>query len=666
MRRRSTCLVLVLLGRPGPARAAPSPYFETYEQGIEIVFRDEEAARGAKIEVLPLFDGREWAISGRWDDNTPAALRMRDVLDRHGHRGTFYLNGTDKGYYGEPYGPSEKTGSRDATNRDLDRMLVRSGRHTIGGHGWTHPVLGYCSRNRMFEEVMRVRADRESSSDSPLCSYAFSGLNWGNAFEGGAVSRDIAEVLFRSGFYHVANARCLRDMGARIPASRLLPWDGAPVDKAFSRYLANDAMKRGNPNISFSMHPAAYDTPEKWRSLEGQLARYARNPSFWYCNQNEYAAYRLQLRHAKVETAREGRKVRVRLLRPTLRDLNDPVPLTFSITGVPKGAVEAVSSETARVEEAGDGDVARFHLHHDGARRLPEKIGWIRNAENRPRPLAVSSDGDFPGLRGLLRYERESLSLVLKNGGASPLRDLCVAYRLPLAWRVGVVVRRVGGIEPGAFYKDSLVLDRATADYKYSCGTSFYVAQVDFVRDGEAGRLYLSARVPDPSEDRSYPHGGFARLGPIPRNEFSTGTAELAARGELSSFELRDGRVLRWEAVSPGRQGLLDVEFVHVRPGKAADGYYLLSSLVRSEEDREVRIRTTKGGTAAVFLNGGIVRAGATELRRGANRLVVLASGRGLRRHQGGLFLRIVSAGTLRRVTGIRFEAPGLPPGPKE
>src|SRR5687767_13237755 len=125
----STSLLLVALA--GVLRQ-DAPYTEFDEQKITVRFRDERAAAAAALAILPLPGGADWAISSRWDDNIYTDLKMRDVLEQHGYRGTFYLNGRDTPYYGPTYDLVEP---KDAAT--IDRRLLAGG-NSIGGHSWTH------------------------------------------------------------------------------------------------------------------------------------------------------------------------------------------------------------------------------------------------------------------------------------------------------------------------------------------------------------------------------------------------------------------------------------------------------------------------------------------------------------------------------------------------
>ena len=77
---------------------------ELQTQAITVRLASSDTAQLAKIRPLPLFDGADWAVTSRWDDNTWTDLKTRAVLLQHGHRGTFFLNDPQQNFYGKDYG----------------------------------------------------------------------------------------------------------------------------------------------------------------------------------------------------------------------------------------------------------------------------------------------------------------------------------------------------------------------------------------------------------------------------------------------------------------------------------------------------------------------------------------------------------------------------------
>ncbi|HEX7896923.1 MAG TPA: polysaccharide deacetylase family protein [Planctomycetota bacterium] len=607
----TTTLLLLLLSQD-------PPYTELYEQKIRVRLRDGAAA--AAVDVLPLYGGAEWAISSRWDDNIYTTLKMRDVLEKHGYRGTFYLNGRDTPYYGPTY---DLVDPKDAAS--IDRRLLAGG-NTIGGHSWTHAFVPYCNRRRVFEEILRVRVDREASSDAPVASYAFSFTRKRNDLEGPASRDDIVEAVRRSGYHHVANGTFRADHDPGMSVSWLLPHDGRPIDEAFEKLLADGEKRKTDPNISFNMH-VWYTTPEAWEKFEAQLEKYGRRPGWWYCNQTEYAAYRRQFRYSTLKTSRDGAALDVALRRPCLLDLGDPVPLTLAI----RGDVVAVELDGVPLPV----EKGRVNIPHAPSPRLPAKIGWIEGE---------GADPDFPRLSARLGFQDGALELSLTNGGDAPIENVRVLYRLPLEWAGGAVVRRPGTIRPGATLRDRLPLTRATTDAKYASGSAFFAAQVDFA----GGRLHVTARAADPNVDPSYPRGRFLVAGPIADADFSlAGLPDVAGRA--------------WRAVDPSKADFLDVEVVPTslswRYGGTEPIWYLARSTLESDVEGQVGVVIDRTSVKALFVNGERVDGAALTLRKGDNR-ILLASKivDKFSPENAGAFFRLTD-GSGRRLTAARYRA---------
>ncbi len=630
----------------GPATLKSEYPMETYGQELRVVFATPEAARKAFVEVEPLYNGHAWAVSCRWDDNNVEDLHMRDVMAAHGHRGTFYLNAPRRGF-----------------GREIGVQLLEGG-NSIGGHSMSHPFLTLVSRNRQFWEVLAVRMQWEAATDHPICSYSFSFCDFRSGPEANAVHRDIAQALGRAGYYHVANGWFNRTLRTDLELSPILPSDGAPIDDAAAGFLADENHRRDHPHMSYSMH-VWYRTPEAWARFADHLDAYGHRPDWWYCNQSEYAAYRWQYRRATLrETQRSGKELTLRIDRPVLRELNDPVPLTLAIRGVDADTVAGAECDTADVELARPTNgAALVNVHHDRTRRLPAAIGLIENEDNHGELSKGDVASDFPQVGGLLHFRNGRLELLLDNRGDDALEDVTVIYRLPPAWKEGVVRRRMPAVN-GRF-QDSVTPTLQKADYKYRSGTSFYGAQVDFTRAGQAGRLHLSCRVPNPRRDPSYPQGGFLVFGPIPEEDFSASDVEASVRAGTVLTNppvLPGGRGLRWQPEDPSALELLDVEVVatsgiwHNRDETRR--YYLLYSVLHSDAAQRAGLLYGGPFVEAIYLNGERAEGRDVDLRPGENEFLIVAvlDGSRFRAANAGCFLRLTSPGTGDRLTNIRFE----------
>ncbi len=638
-----------------------------YTQKVEIEFADARAARSATVEILPLYKGYEWAISSRWDDNVLTDPKMRDVLERHGYKATWYLIATEGGgYYGPDYGyfkggqPYSGMGAR-----------LLSGGNSIGGHSLTHPHMAYLNRNRIFEEIMGIRMDRESSSGRPVISYAFSFCNFRNEAEGDAVQEDIAEILRRSGYYHIVNHwfnTSWEHPEGRAPflESALLPSDGKDIDEAFGRYLADESRRRDNPNISFNMH-VWYTTEKAWAKFEKQLDQYGRNPRWWYCNQSEYAAYRYQFLHSSLTQridSKDKRKLSVTLRRPELLDLNDPIPLTFAVRGIATNTVRRVQCESADTDMVSPaGGEFWFHLSHDRNMKLPKTIASYQNHDNHDSLQETDTHDSFPFITASLHMRRKSLEFFLRNESGQPITNIRLVYRLPLAWRRGVMKKQLGTLNGGAERRDRVRLTPRERDYKCHAGTSVYVVQMDFVHAGSPGRLYVSCRVERNKKDSSYAQNGFQMLGPIPsdRVDVEAHAARIAASPVKNRrCDFGDGISREWRRVGQEDYAFLNVDMIYTtgrnRPAKGQ--YFIMLTSLHSPKAQRVRPVYEKPFLRSIYLNGKQVQGDIMKLSRGKNDLILVYYS-GESKFSGshyGAYFQLVNPKSGRRINSVRYQ----------
>ena len=620
-------------------------------QTITVKLASSENARRAKIRPLPLYDGAEWAVTSRWDDNTWTNLKTREVLLEHGQRGTFFLNDPSRNVYGKDYGLLP-----DRSVNEWGRVLA-SGGTTIGGHSLTHPMLSYQNRNRMFEEVLGCRIALEATFDTLVNAYAFSFCNYRSPIEGVDVQRDIASVLARAGYLQIANHRFAEDGCWPWAVAGLLPPDGRPIDRALAGFLADKDLQHDNPAITYSMH-SWYDTPEEWSGFEDDLDRYGNRSEWWYCHQNEYGAYRAQYRAAAQGRAEaDGATLRYQFHRPSLLDLNDPIPITFELTGVEPDKVVSIECSGARVERAEFSEGAvRFHVHHAAGVSLPERIDQVPSAESQ---LVASTE--FPEISGALRLDGITLMLRLKNTGPTSVDVQRVTYRLPLRYRKGVVFRSGPELATGKTYSDRLELDEDANGSRYRAGSHFLVAQVDFVVRRKPGRIYFTTNAAGLLDDPSYPQQGFTVLGPIPRAEIDLGTLNADSVFK-KGWPRSNGQRLAFQPVDPAIAKPLSVEVIPVRGRWDNNGLkpciYLLRSTVASPAERKVRLLHDTSTVPVVWLNGSSVEEACT-LRAGGNNLLIAyeppVSQKFSPEHAGPMF-RVVDVQSGRRVEDVRYQ----------
>jgi hypothetical protein len=617
---------------------------DSYQQEFVVEFASEADAEKATLEVLPLYRGYEWAISSRWDDNRWTDLEMKRVLEKHGYKGTWYLNESGKNYFGPDYGLL----AADGGAANIGKRLVTNG-FSIGGHTIDHPWMEALNRNRIWWEIMGNRVDRESEVDKPLISF---GTPFGYSRDvtvNDEMLNDIDEMTGRAGYYHGSGPDSFIKMS-------YLPGDGEDIDAQIAKYLADPKVKARDPGLCLGYH-VVYTIPEGWAGFEAQLTKYERNPKWWYCNWNEYAAYRWQFLHAKVKTTRLGDgKLKVSLVRPELIELNDAVPLTFTIKGVEPQAVKEINSKGAVEKLAPTSGMYVFNLGHDLPRALPGKIDQLATGQGTP--------GEFPFLTASLVRKGNKLAVDIRNTGDNALQDLRLVYRLPPVQKNGLVKRKLGEVKPKANARDTLVLGAPQTDWIYRAGETSYVAQLDFTYGGEQGRLYIVISEPETGGDVSYPRGRLFTMGPLGEKQSEARAVAVAmskAKGRTSMCRVETGRSYAWERATSPRADWLGPEIIYTAGDAKSPNdkpyHYLLLTSVYSDAPRKARFMGQSNAFPAVYLNGKEVSGDLLELRKGANDLLLLYSSGGDNfspRHYGA-FLRLVDPKSGKRLKRVAY-----------
>ncbi len=666
---------------------------ETYQQRLTIHLENESAATNAHIRILPLPDGKKWAITARWDDNSKENAVMCDTMTQSGIKGTFYLN------------RSGRTGL--GWDENIPYKIIESG-NSIGGHGWSHPMLGYCSRNRMFEEILRCRIQWETITNASTNTYAFSYVNHFNSLERQKSARDIAELLIRSGFYGIANRQ--RALPDEAPFSYVNLIGGEyggraeDITNKSNRILKDSNIQKNNPCLSYSMH--AWTVWGKHDIMKKSYDLLAHNPSFWYCVQDDYAAYRWQRKLCNLTTQVTHNTIEVVLDRPSLRDANRAVPLSFAIDGVPPEQIlNVVSNGTPLENKIVDGNIV-YNLPHAASQQLVEKIGWIKNDKNQNTLECITTDEDFPKLQMILFQKGKQLILKGINAGTKPLKNVRVCFRLPLAYSPGYITKQIPMIQGNGQIEEVIPLVNEMNDSRFFHGKMFFAAQLDFEQNGEIGRLYATTNV-DGEQAEDYPNGGFIKLGPIPRDEFDIGNISGILNNTENFFMKKDGTKLLFEKnrILPevtwynknGTKKTYISEYDSLsnfsaellvtaglwsvkkhRQGESLDGFYILRSTVYSDKKQPAMIISqdykSRNNNAqhqcidAIYLNGEKKLTGGKnhenqtlQLKKGANKLVIIAQTQEsalVSPQNMGVMLRLASPSSQERLENIRYVCP--------
>ncbi len=135
-----------------------------------------------------MFYGKRKAVTFSYDDGVTQDLRLIEMLNRYGLKGTFNLNSELLGRKGELIREGVRV---DHVKVDPDAVAEIYRGHEVAAHTLTHPLLTKCED---AEIVRQVERDRENLSR--LVGYEVVGM----AYPGGGVnySAHVADVIRRS------------------------------------------------------------------------------------------------------------------------------------------------------------------------------------------------------------------------------------------------------------------------------------------------------------------------------------------------------------------------------------------------------------------------------------------------------------------------------------
>lgn len=455
-----------------PLLSAENPLqFREYSQTFTLSFPTEQDARNAVLTAKALPADYKLAFSSRWDDSSYSHLKTHEIMLKHKIKGTFFLGRNNWVLKKDP---------------DYLAKLLKGG-CTVGLHTVTHPQLPAQNPNEHFREYMNNRIQLETEAQIPVNAQVLPFCAWTGADP--KVAQSIGWAMRASGVIsapdvlYPAQEKYLGYPEKSFAQSRVLtPGDRNPDLKKLEQQLAS-ALKNKKalaiqPSISMSMH--SWHTPEGLVNLDKAYARLAGNPEWWYCNQNEYGAYRYEAQNATVTKKVNGKTAEFTVTRMQPIELGARVPLWFSISGAKAlGATGAVLH--------GDS----VELPHDKTQTLPTVFG---------RTDANGKSNEIPFVSLVLKHRSPmTWDAVLKTLDGKPVEQLAFTFRFPSPWEKETIRKDVGRTT-GTTVSATQNSRKTALFYRY--GKPYYAVQADFVRDGKRYRLYADLRE---NEEKNLP-----------------------------------------------------------------------------------------------------------------------------------------------------------------
>ncbi|MFA5204277.1 MAG: hypothetical protein WC708_07720 [Lentisphaeria bacterium] len=472
---------ILLLAAGSLANGAPW----SLRQELQVEFASTADAAQATLMIADLPEDKDWAVSVRWDCQLPDNGSTRDILVRHGLKGTVFLPAPDP------------AGQYDAVCRRASGGFSIGGRLT--GPATPPPVR---TANQLFQEILDTRLEWECQTDRPVVAFSFPAGSLPMPADP-VFQEALARALLNAGIQLTVNLEVLRGNPHLPPEDLLSGWpvklgsgtvDLPLVQAQLDKLAALKPAYQKQSRLFFLSGRANLDAAGLVR-LDRLGALLARHDNWWYCTLNEYAAYERQRRLCRLRagSAGPGPGRSFILERPMPAELGTRVPLTALLDR----PVTAVRLDLVPVTVKRYGSRIQFQLPLPPGWGLPERIDRIDNPRNRATPPAGVRSREFPGLLAWLCADPAGsrVILTLRNQSAKPVTAITVAALLPPACQAGRIQETTPDLAPGETRRLSFPLRHDRTGAFWQDGSQRFASSVDFTAAGQPGRLYATTLV---------------------------------------------------------------------------------------------------------------------------------------------------------------------------
>lgn len=485
-------VIIALLLSIATLRAA---FDDTYSQCISVEYGTPQEAQEASAEIAKLPDGKKIAFSSRWDDTNPRHAATAETLAKCGIPATCYLVG---GKF-----------SKQMTAA-VEKIFALGG--ALGSHTLSHPHLEDRMPNEIFREIALERAVLESSFDTNVVAFVLPYMTYQSPFDEN-VKTYVGQSIVNAGYRITPettpdnNAKFgLRD--ALLSSYTFSINDRNPEREKLVKNIAAARKMIENgypPHLTLGIH--------SWQSDEGlaRLGKYVEESAsydFWYCNENDYAAYRTQFLKSRVRRlSARGNIALFELTRPTATHIGSDIPLALKISGKPKSVKLGADNIS---QKNGFYNIPQYEV-----RKTPKKIELLEfDAES---PKAAKSE-KFGGLEFLLAFDRKGGDISVRFGGKAA--DKVSNFRV--RWVVAPCFDTpIDGVAYKGERELSATLKRNKFAGAFAEGDMLAMAQCDFLFDGKPSRVWLAATAKRGVPDADCPRDRAAQMGDFDASKVS-------------------------------------------------------------------------------------------------------------------------------------------------
>ena len=484
---------------------------------VEFASADDAAKATLTPTALPV--GKTLALSARWDDTNWNHRLMNKTMSENGWKATYYLNAID-----------------DHFVKHIIQPIVANG-SGVGSHTNTHPSLNLTTPNAMFYQILNNRVTLEAATDQCVVGFTFpNGLSPSIA-DPDSIGK-MARCLLRSEMHTISESERVfnelnLDKSEMVACYLFGANDRDPQAEVFNREFQGGLDRLAAGKLDFC-GPYFVLGVHAWQNQSGKdgfdrlskiITTQSNRPDVWYCNNNEYAAYRLTSLNCKIQKvgqSADGKTVTFEIVRPAPFILGAAVDQGFKVEPAPKSVV---CKDALTVSDQGE-----FMLPTNGS--VPAVIGCANESNGFVSPK-------FPGLRFEIQLDAKTNRICgsLKNETGAALSDADFAFRLPLKWETGVIrksLQELTGkdqLNDGEDASFCFPLGAFSSDPQFNDDDLYCVCEMNFQQDGQK-RLYSECTVRQPFTPKALPRDIALFTGCVAESDLTDETfAPLSAPG---------------------------------------------------------------------------------------------------------------------------------------
>lgn len=224
------------------------------------------------------------ALTLSYDDAVEQDVRLIDIMQAHGLKGTFNINSSQYIPEGYEYPPDKKWGQR-MTKERATALYSQNGIEPAL-HAYTHPHLQTMSMPQVAYEIIK---DRETLEDQ------FGGIVRGMAYPFGTYSNETVEVLRACGVVYARTTHATREFALPTEWLTLHPTchhKDAQLPELTRKFIENQPRADQQPWMFYLWgHAYEFERDNNWNIIEEFAEQISGKDDVWYATNTEIWQY---------------------------------------------------------------------------------------------------------------------------------------------------------------------------------------------------------------------------------------------------------------------------------------------------------------------------------------------------------------------------------------